>query len=154
MKTIKYKTETKYRVLVPETIEKYNVAIPYDTWECDFCNRKALDEYRSCIGCGRHACYFCLDKKMLEHMGFEIGIPSDYSGDNSEYWVDASDDHRYEYIYLCESCKQNPPEKIKFLMEMVSAKRDNEKTFYKLLYDQNSLIIDEIAKLKNEERKK
>ncbi len=74
---------------------------------CDICGQESD---RICLGCGRVICYFC-DQEDLEIIQLWVGTQEEY-GDN--YHIEPSDDFDTEHFYICQSCKENPPEKIKF----------------------------------------
>ena len=79
---------------------------------CDRCGRAYSDtKCPTCLGCGKALCHLCNKDDELEHIQLWVGTQEEY-GDN--YHVEQSDDFDTEYFYLCQSCKENPPEKIKF----------------------------------------
>ena len=79
---------------------------------CDKCGRGYSDENcPTCLGCGKTLCYICNRSEDLEMIQLWVGTQEE-CGDN--YHIEGSDDFDTEHFYLCRSCKENPPEKIKF----------------------------------------
>ena len=147
----------KTRVLVPgvpAVTEKYAVDVPKTVWICDYEDlhihpvKPSLDEYRHCIGCGKHACYFCLDK-VFEELEFEIGDHG-YRGDCYS-WQDVppSPDYRSDSFRICKECQKNPPERIKTLMIRIRALRNEEHIVDVLC----GTVIDEIELLDKDYKK-
>jgi len=130
---------------VPAKLETYIEEVPVTVYECDFCARAKLpsiDEYPECIGCGKHACYFCCNDS-LEDLWFQIGEDSDTSGDKSS-WTDRSEDFRFGSFRICKNCLENPPEKLYKLTECIKARKDIEH----LLDEATGNVITEIEILK------
>ena len=139
----------QYRTLIPAVpaqVETYIEEVPITVYECDFCTRAKLpsiDKYPECIGCGKHACYFCCNDS-LEDLWFQIGEDSDTSGDNMSLWTDRSEDFRFGSFRICKDCLENPPEKLYKLMECIKVRNDIEH----LLDEATGNVITEIEILK------
>ena len=78
---------------------------------CDQCGKAFSGDIPTCLGCGKVLCYICDRTEDLELIQLWVGTQEEY-GDN--YHIEGSDDFDVEHFYLCKSCKENPPEKIKF----------------------------------------
>ncbi len=138
------------RILVPEVPavkETYYEEIPRTVWDCDYCERGSGDKMSTCIGCGKCGCAFCWDK-VFERLYFEVGDPGldcDCQPSNS---IPESDDYRIGSFYICCECKENPPEKIQYLMgEIVSLN-----VLHKAEEILSNKIIDEIERLNKENK--
>jgi len=92
------------RTKIYKTIEK-------EVDACDRCGKAFNGDIPTCLGCGKVLCYICNRTEDLELIQLWVGTQEEY-GDN--YHIEGSDDFDVEYFYLCKSCKENPPEKIKF----------------------------------------
>jgi len=79
---------------------------------CDICGKGYLDGIPVCLGCGRAVCYICNRETDLDLIQLWVGEQEEY-GDN--YHTPGSDDFDTEHFYLCSKCKENPPDKIKFM---------------------------------------
>jgi hypothetical protein len=142
-KKVIYEKKEKTRILVPEVraiTEKYIEDVPRTVWDCDYCNRGAGDELPSCFGCGKHVCYFCLNKVFTEHE-FETG-EAGYDGDNIS--IPESSDYGFERIRLCPECEKLPPTKLLTLMGKIRVLDDV------LALEKSSIneIIDEIERIR------
>ena len=139
----------QYRTLIPAVpaqVETYIEEVPVTVYTCDFCARAKLpsiDEYPECIGCGKHACYFCCNDS-LEDLWFQIGEASDTSGDDTSLWTDRSEDFRFGSFRICKDCLENPPEKLYKLMECIKVRKDIKH----LLDEATGDVITEIKILK------
>ena len=131
VKKVILEKKKQYRTLIPAVpaqVETYIEEVPVTVYTCDFCARAKLpsiDEYPECIGCGKHACYFCCNDS-LEDLWFQIGEASDTSGDDTSLWTDRSEDFRFGSFRICKDCLENPPEKLYKLMECIKARKDIE----------------------------
>ena len=149
MKKILMEKKERFRTLtpaVPAQIEKYIEEVPITVYECDFCTRAKLpsaDEYPMCIGCGKHACYFCCNDS-LKDLWFQIGEDSDTSGDDTSLWTDQSEDFRFASFKICNECLQNPPEKLQKLIKLIKKRNDVLIT----LNNATGEVIDEIELIK------
>lgn len=149
VKKVVLEKKKQYRTLIPAVpakIETYIEEVPITVYECDFCTRAKLpsiDEYPECIGCGKHACYFCCNDS-LEDLWFQIGEDSDTSGDNTSSWTDQSEDFRFGSFRICKDCLENPPEKLHKLMGRIKVRKDIEQ----LLDEATGNVITEIETLK------
>jgi hypothetical protein len=133
------------RTITPAVNEIITIDVPRIVWDCDFCSRGSGDRMTSCLGCGKHACDFCLQKnKIFTEYEFEVG-DAGYSGDcYSGNDTPASDDYRIEYFYLCPECRENSPEKIQDLMSHMRGLTDLEVVEKEI----TNIILDEIERLK------
>jgi hypothetical protein len=131
VKKVVLEKKKQYRTLIPAVpaqVETYIEEVPITVYECDFCTRAKLpsiDEYPECIGCGKHACYFCLNTS-LEDLWFQIGQEEDTSGDDTSLWTDRSEDFRFGSFRICKDCLENPPEKLHALMECIRIRKGIE----------------------------
>ncbi|MCK9458682.1 MAG: hypothetical protein M0R80_03515 [Proteobacteria bacterium] len=133
------------RTVVPAVNEVITIDVPRIVWDCDFCARGSGDRMPSCLGCGKHACNFCLQKnKIFEEYEFEVG-DAGYSGDSySCYDYPASDDYRAGYFYLCPDCRKTPPEKIQDLMSHMKGLAELEVVVKEI----TNIILDDIERLR------
>jgi len=142
--------KTRTRILVPEVPavkETYSEEIPRVVWDCDYCERGSGYKMSTCIGCGKCGCDFCWDK-VFEDLCFEIGDPRldcDCQPSNS---IPSSDDYRIGSFYICCECKENPPEKIQYLMKKVKSFDRLQKATEIV----SGRIIDEIERLNKENK--
>jgi hypothetical protein len=118
-----------------------------EVYSCDFCNDKrwgkmSLDEYPHCIGCGKHACHFCLNDVTTE-MCFQVGYEGFDGGDNREYDEDPSDDYKFMAFRICRECEKNPPDKLYWLMNKISDVEEQNK----ILEITKGIVIEEIEML-------
>lgn len=150
VKKVILEKKKQYRTLAPAVsakIETYIEEVPVTVYTCDFCTRAKLpsiDKYPECVGCGKHACYFC---KSLEDMWFQVGTEEDTSGDNMSMWRDRSDDFRFGSFRICKDCLENPPEKLHKLMECIRIRKGIEH----LLDEATNNVITEIEIVKKTE---
>jgi recombinational DNA repair protein RecR len=109
VKVLDHIEETPTSIVVQTKVYK---TIDKEINVCDKCGRGYSDDNcPTCIGCGKTLCYICNRDEDLEQIQLWVGIQEEY-GDN--YYIEGSDDFDVEDFYLCKSCKENPPEKIKF----------------------------------------
>ena len=152
VKKVVLEKKKQYRTLIPAVpaqVETYIEEVPITVYECDFCTRAKLpsiDEYPECIGCGKHACYFC-NHEFLNELEFQVGYEGDTSGDCISAWKDPSEDYRYDSIRICNDCLKNPPEKLHKLMECIRIRKGIEH----LLDEATNNVITEIEIVKKTE---
>lgn len=140
MKKIIYEDKVKTKVIVPEVpavVERTIVKVPRTVWDCDYCEKKSGDRMAECFGCSKTACDWGCREKQLEEFNFSVGYPGCYD-------EPAFDDYRFEYFYLCKTCRENPPEKIKILMEYYR----NLEDIWKEEKELTNIILDEIERIK------
>ena len=122
----------------PALTEVVNVEVKVPIWICDNCGTKARHSFTECIGCGKHFCLNC--KSKYETLEYEVGHGSIGEGYNS---IPESDDHRGAFIYLCNDCKEHPPEKLHLLLTHINMLNEVQQEEYSI----TNVIIDEIEKL-------
>ncbi len=140
----------RYRVLKPEVpavTEKYETLEPLTVYDCDFCSRGSRDALPVCIGCGKHSCYFCLDKVMVDRW-YQVGTEADTSSDYMSQWTDESEDFRFGDFRICDECLKSPPARLSKLMELIGIVNRAQS----MLDDATRNVIDEIEKLEKTEK--
>ena len=149
VKKVVLEKKKQYRTLIPAVPAKYETYIEevlITVYECDFCTRAKLpsiDEYPECIGCGKHACYFCCNDSLKEFQ-FEVGEASDTSGDDTSLWKDESEDYRFASFRICKECLENPPEKLYGLKKTI----EHRKYIQQLLDEATNDVINKIELIK------
>ena len=145
VKKVVLEKKKQYRTLIPAVpaqVETYIEEVPITVYECDFCTRAKLpsiDEYPECIGCGKHACYFCCNDSLKEFQ-FEVGEASDTSGDDPSFWKSESENYRLASFRICKECLENPPEKLYGLKKTI----EHRKYIQQLLDEATNDVINKI----------